>query len=271
MSSEAPPEVNEVIESAQDTAVENAPAASSPQPTYTLDSFHPKMEVQGVVKRVELQGAYVDLGIKQPGLLHISQLSEKTVKNVSDVVKEGDSITAYVLDVDKKSGRIDLTLIKPPALTWDEIKTDQNHRGTVVRLENFGAFVDIGAERPGLVHVSELTTGYVNNPGDVVKVGDVIEVKVIGVNRRKKQIDLSVKALEMQTAKQEVVQDEPEDMPTAMELALRRAMGNPDLMPTKEQSRKKKGKKEKRRGGSRDRYDYDQDDIIARTLRWQDD
>ncbi len=263
MSSEAPPEVNELLVSApEETAVENAPAASSPQPTYTLDNLRPKMEITGVVKRVELQGAIVDLGMKQPGLLHISQLSTKGVKNVSDVVKEGDTITAYVMDVDKKSGRVDLTLIKPSAVTWDEIKVDQNLRGTVVRLENFGAFVDIGAERPGLVHVSELTTGYVNNPGDVVKVGDEIEVKVIGVNRRKKQIDLSVKALEMQVAKQEVEQDEPEDVPTAMELALRRAMNNPDMMPTKEQSRKKKQKRDRR-----DFYDED-DSIYSRTLRW---
>ncbi|MCL4875731.1 MAG: S1 RNA-binding domain-containing protein [Anaerolineae bacterium] len=249
MSSEAPPEIQ------QENAVENT--------QYTLDSLRPKMEVKGIVKRIELQGAIIDLGLKTPGLLHISQLSTKTIKNVSDVLKENEEITAYVLDVDKKTGRVDLTLIKPPAVTWDELKADQNFRGTVVRLESFGAFVDIGAERPGLVHVSELTTGYVSNPGDVVKVGDEIEVKVIGVNRRKKQIDLSVKALEMQAAKQETVSDEVEDMPTAMEVALRRALEGADMMPTKEQSRKKKHK-----GDRRNRYD--QDDIIARTLRWSD-
>ncbi|MBZ0305158.1 MAG: S1 RNA-binding domain-containing protein [Anaerolineae bacterium] len=251
MSSEAPLEIQ------QENAVENT--------QYTLDSLRPKMEVKGVVRRIELQGAIIDLGLKTPGLLHISQLSTKTVKNVSDVLKENEAITAYVLDVDKKSGRVDLTLIKPPAVTWDELKADQNYHGTVVRLESFGAFVDIGAERPGLVHVSELTTGYVSNPSDVVKVGDELEVKVIGVNRRKKQIDLSVKALEMQTAKQETaVSEEVEDMPTAMEVALRRALEGADMLPTKEQSRKKKNK--------RDRHNrYDQDDIIARTLRWQDD
>jgi predicted RNA-binding protein with RPS1 domain len=69
-------------------------------------------------------------------------------------------------------------------------------KGKVVRLESYGAFVDIGAERPGMVHVSELAHGYVKTPGEVVKEGDEVEAKVLDVNRKKKQIKLSMKALE---------------------------------------------------------------------------
>jgi predicted RNA-binding protein with RPS1 domain len=68
-------------------------------------------------------------------------------------------------------------------------------KGKVVRLETYGAFVDIGAERPGLVHVSELTRGYVKTPNEVIKEGDEIEAKVLDVDRRKRQIRLSMKAL----------------------------------------------------------------------------
>jgi ribosomal protein S1 len=66
----------------------------------------------------------------------------------------------------------------------------------VVRLEPYGAFVDIGAERPGMVHVSELAHGYVKTPSEIVKEGDEVEAKVLDVNRKKKQIKLSMKALE---------------------------------------------------------------------------
>ena len=69
-------------------------------------------------------------------------------------------------------------------------------KGKVVRLETYGAVVDIGAERPGMVHVSELAHGYVKTPSEIVKEGDEVEAKVLDVNRKKKQIKLSMKALE---------------------------------------------------------------------------
>jgi ribosomal protein S1 len=87
-------------------------------------------------------------------------------------------------------------MIQPLALEWKEIEPDMVVKGKVVRLETYGAFVDIGAERPGMVHVSELAHGYVKTPSEVVKEGDEVEAKVLDVNRKKKQIKLSMKALE---------------------------------------------------------------------------
>jgi predicted RNA-binding protein with RPS1 domain len=94
-----------------------------------------------------------------------------------------------------KKDRIELTMIEPLGLEWREILPDMIVKGKVVRLETYGAFVDIGAERPGLVHVSELTRGYVKTPNEVVKEGDEVEAKVLDVDRRKRQIRLSMKAL----------------------------------------------------------------------------
>jgi predicted RNA-binding protein with RPS1 domain len=74
------------------------------------------------------------------------------------------------------------------------MKPDMVVKGKVERLEAYGAFVDIGAERPGLVHVSELSHDYVKNPSEVLKVGDEVEAKILDVDRRKKQIRLSIKA-----------------------------------------------------------------------------
>ena len=149
-------------------------------------------------------------------------------------------------------------MLKPADVTWSDIAPNSVHTGTVVRLEKFGAFVDIGAERPGLVHVSELAKGYVGDPSEVVHVGDEIQVKVIGVNRRKKQIDLSVRALEETATAQIEENEETEEMPTAMELALRQAMEDSGMsMP--ERSNKRRTKKGKRQ--------QDREDIFARTLQ----
>jgi len=86
-------------------------------------------------------------------------------------------------------------MIKPLDLEWRDIKKGMTIKGKVVRLEKFGAFVEIGAERPGLVHISEMAHGYVKQPSDVVNEGDEIEAQVLDFNRRKKQIKLSMKAL----------------------------------------------------------------------------
>ena len=77
----------------------------------TFDEVVPKMKVEGVVKKIELYGALVDIGVGRPGLLHISQLSEGHVKNVSDVLNEGDRVTVWVQEVDRKRGRISLTML----------------------------------------------------------------------------------------------------------------------------------------------------------------
>lgn len=225
----------------------------------TIEELAPKMELKGTVKKIELYGALVDVGVGRPGLLHISQLSEGHVKNVSDVVKEGDEVTVWVRELDKQKGRIGLTMVKPPDVTWNDIKEGSVFTGTVVRLEKFGAFVDIGAERPGLVHVSELAVGYVGDPSDVVNAGDELQVKVIGVNRRKRQIDLSVRALEEPATMAAVEADEPdEDVPTAMEIALRRAMEDSGMEMPDNTKKGKRRKKNKRRD--------DREDIFARTL-----
>jgi small subunit ribosomal protein S1 len=226
----------------------------------TINEVTPKMELQGIVKKIDLYGALVDVGVGRLGLLHISQLTEGHVKNVSDVLNEGDQVKVWVQEVDRSKGRISLTMLKPAAVTWNEIDTDKVFTGTVVRVEKFGAFVDIGAERPGLVHVSELAQGYVGDPSEVVSVGDEIEVKVIGVNRRKKQIDLSVRALAAPVKKVVEAAEEAEDIPTAMELALRQAMEDSGMeMPARPNKNKRRSKKSRRR--------EEREDIFARTLQ----
>jgi ribosomal protein S1 len=157
-------------------------------------TLEPKTKLSGKVLKTTLAGALVDVGQSIPGVIHISQLTKDPVNKVEDVVKEGETVDVWVRRV--KKDRIELTMIEPLALEWKEIEPDMIVKGKVVRLEPYGAFVDIGAERPGMVHVSELAHGYVKTPNEIVKEGDEVEAKVLDVNRKKKQIKLSMKALE---------------------------------------------------------------------------
>jgi len=160
------------------------------------DEVKQKNHYTGKVLKIALAGAVLDIGVGQPAAIHISQLispSDEPIKRVEDVLQIGQEIDVWVKKV--KDGRIELTMIKPLDLEWRDIKKGMNIKGKVVRLEKFGAFVEIGAERPGLVHISEMAHGYVKQPSDVVKEGDEIEAQILDFNRRKKQIKLSMKAL----------------------------------------------------------------------------
>ena len=226
------------------------------QVSRTLDDLKPGMALKGAVKRLELYGAFVDVGVVHDGMLHISQLGKANVRNVEDVVKAGDEVTVYVLKVDKAAGRLAVSLVEPPINNWDDLQEGASLTGKVVRIENFGVFVDIGAERPGMVHVSELAEGFVKTPSDIVSIGDEVKVRVLKVNRKKRQIDLTMKE-QVEAYDSSSYDDEPEeDLPTAMAVAFRRAMEGQE--ETAEQQRQRKNKKERTQ---------EQDDIIARTLR----
>ncbi len=229
----------------------------------SIKDLKPKMALTGIVKKVELFGAFVDVGVGQDGLLHISQLSSGHVRNVTDVVKEGDQVDVWVMEVDPQKKRFNLTMLRPPEKGWDEIKEGDVLTGKVTRIERFGAFVDLGTERPGRIHVSELSTEFVRNPEDVVKVGDEVRVKVLTINTQKRQIDLSIKALD-ETAVVEKIEEDEESAhePTAMELALRQAMKGTDLedeIPVR--ARRDKRNRQERRDRKQ------QEDILARTLQ----
>ncbi len=157
-------------------------------------ALEPKTKLSGKILKTTLAGALVDIGQSLPGVIHISQLQQEAVNKVEDVVKEGQVVDVWVRRV--KKDRIELTMIEPLGYEWKEIVPDLVVKGKVVRLETYGAFVDFGAERPGLIHVSELTRGYVKTASEVVKEGDEIEAKVLDVDRRKRQIRLSMKALQ---------------------------------------------------------------------------
>jgi len=197
-----------------------------------MEEINRKDRFTGTVVKTMMAGAIIDIGLDAPGILHISQLQEEPVNKVEDVLEVGQQVDVWVKRVFPKKNRVELTMIEPLPLEWREIKEGMVLKGTISRLEKYGAFVEIGAERPGLVHISELAHGYIRTPEDAVRVGEEVDVKVLSVNRRRKQIKLSMKVLMENPAElvKRAQQAEPDDdepdqpVPTAMEMAMRQAM-----------------------------------------------
>lgn len=242
-----------------------------------------KMHLRGSVIKTNKAGAIVDIGVEKPALLHVSQIiieNGQPILRVEDCLKIGQEVDLYVRNI--QDDRIEVTMKEPLLLEWREIKTDMVVKGKITKIEKFGAFVDIGAERPGLIHVSELTQGYVRDASEIISVGEEIEAKVIEFNRRKKQIKLSMKALQpgldeiegvkitparpkRRNKKEKSKKDKPsaanetpeENEPTVMEIALREAMEKADVDQPAEESRSKKIKS----------VSTEQADILSRTLK----
>jgi predicted RNA-binding protein with RPS1 domain len=202
-----------------------------------LSDVKRKMKFTGTIVKTTLAGALVDIGLEMPGVVHISQLQKDPVNRVEDVVEVGQTVEVWVRRVEPRRDRLELTMIEPLPLEWRELEKGMVVKGKITRIEKFGVFVEIGAERPGLVHISEITHEYIKDPKQEVQEGDEVEVKILEVNRRKKQIKLSMKALEdkpvpeakpVSKKKKQSKTSEPEEkeeaIPTAMELALREAM-----------------------------------------------
>jgi small subunit ribosomal protein S1 len=233
-------------------------------PEFTWNDLQPGMAIQGKVVRLEKFGAFVDLGAETDGLVHISEMASRRVNKPSDVVSEGDEITVWIKDVDRKQRRISLTMVEPPDVDLRALKPDTLLTGKVVRLESFGAFVDIGAGRDGMIHVTEMGRGYVGSPSEILSVGDEVQVRVLEVDPRRGRISLSMK--DLPSDQYQMVDQEEEDLPTAMELALREAMDEQGLDFPFERDRDNRRRKKGKRDRDRDR-DRIQDEIIARTLR----
>jgi small subunit ribosomal protein S1 len=219
------------------------------QPTAITD-LEPKMRLQGLVKETQLYGAVIDLGLEYDGVVHISQLSPRRVNRVSDVVQPGDSVTVWVTKVNPETGRIGLTMVEPPSVDWNELADGQIYTGKVTRLERYGAFVDIGAERPGLLHIREMSAGYVRHPSELMQIGDQVEVRVLKLDRRKRRIDLTMMGI-VPEIEGELEEEEPAK--TAMEIALQRARAS---------QRRHAPRHEKRQTPDLS----DREDILTRTL-----
>lgn len=163
--------------------------------------------IEGKVARITDFGAFIDLG-GIDGLVHISELAHEHVDHVSDVIKEGETLKVKILSVDLETERISLSvkaILPGPWANIDEkIKPGDVVKGTVKRLVNFGAFVEVLPRVEGLVHISQISTEHIGTPQEVLEVDQEIEAKVLDVNVEEKRISLSMRELEVEKNKQEL-------------------------------------------------------------------
>ncbi len=226
-----------------------------PPPAIDWGDLAAGQKYQGKVKTIEKFGAFVDFGGPREGLVPIGAMARERINSPADVVQPDQEVTVWVTSVDAERQRISLSLVEPPALPWEAIQRGQTYAGKVVRMERFGAFVDIGAERPGLLHVREMGAGdYVRDASEIVKLGDEVQVKVLEIDRRKRQIDLTMRGV---NEEEEGPAEQEEIPPTAMELAMRQAM-NSGKKSSRRRDRDREARVQKRR---------EQEDIMARTLK----
>ena len=228
-------------------------------------------ELKGRIKTITDFGAFVDLNLSVDGLVHISQMSRRRIDNVKDVVSPGDEVTVWVKNINRERGRVGLTMLKPLKYKYKDIKEGDVLDGEVKRVESYGVFVDVGLEREGLVHVSELSYEYVKSPEEAVSVGDEVKVKVLKIDVRKKQVNLSIKALlelpeveepeeakavfAEQDAEEEFEEEEP--MSTMMAAAFGQLDG------FKKPARRKKAPKKRKRNRNKAMMD----ELVSKTLR----
>ncbi|RDW22033.1 30S ribosomal protein S1 [Oceanobacillus chungangensis] len=187
-----------------------------------LQSLEAGQVLEGTVQRLTNFGAFVDLG-GIDGLVHISQLSHKHVEKASEVVSEGDKIKVEILSVDRDNERISLshknTLPGPWSNIEERISTGDILEGTVKRLVNFGAFVEIIPGVEGLVHISQIANRHIGTPQEVLEVGQQVNVKVLDVNEKDERISLSIKEIEQEQAEKEYKQYEKNDEQSGFQLS----------------------------------------------------
>ena len=184
-----------------------------------LEKLSKGMRLKGTVSSIVDFGAFVDLG-GIDGLIHISELSWSHVNHPSEVVKVGEEVEVEVLDVDLQRERISLGLKQTTEDPWTKL-VETYPVGTIVdgkvtKIVPFGAFIELGANVEGLVHISEMAMRHIDSPAQVVKVGDAVKVKVMDVNVERRRISLSMKAA-AEDLGIEIAVAEPEPKPEAAE------------------------------------------------------
>ncbi|MBV9504247.1 MAG: 30S ribosomal protein S1 [Acidobacteriia bacterium] len=155
------------------------------------------VEVEGTVRTLTDYGAFVDIG-GVDALLHVADISWGRIEKPADVLSVGQKVEARVLKVDAAKRRISIGLKQLQPHPWEQAgekyKTGDRVRGTVTRVADFGAFVELERGVEGLIHLSEMSwSKKVRKPADVVKPGDTVEVVILGVNQGERRVSLGLK------------------------------------------------------------------------------
>jgi len=160
------------------------------------ESFNLGDVVKGHVKRFTSFGAFIEInGID--GLLHLSQISWNHIKTAGEVLKEGQIVDVKIIGLDKEAKKLSLSIKELMDKPWDNAKEKYPEEsivlGKVVRLNDFGAFIELEPGVDGLVHISKISHNRIEHPSEVLKIGDEIKAKILNVDEENKRIGLSIK------------------------------------------------------------------------------
>lgn len=193
----------------------------------SIQALKPGMRLKGTVQNVVDFGAFIDIGVGRDGLAHVSTLKRA---GIDETLQPGDEIDVQIRHVDLERDRISLTIPgagKSAKTSLEDLKEGTVVTGRVVRLVDFGAFIDVGARTDGLLHISEFTDGYISHPSDELDVGEEVKVRILEVDTERQRISLSMKEAERPAAQfAEEESEEDQDFPTAFEVAWQQAMSN---------------------------------------------
>lgn len=161
----------------------------------SLGKLHTGLVLSGKVTRIEPFGAFVDLGGGLEGLVHVSNIARSRVEDPNDVLEKGQEVQVKVLDIKEGGKRIGLGIKQLEPDPWDGVE-DRYHSdavvtGKVTRLTDFGAFVELEPGLEGLLHVSKMGPERVRRPGDVVKMGEEVSIRVESIDSAGRRLSLS--------------------------------------------------------------------------------
>ena len=187
--------------------------------------------VKGVVRNLTNYGAFVEIEEGIDGLLHVSDMSwVRKVSHPNEVLQKGQEVTCVVLSVDQDRKRIALGLKQLASDPWEtdipgRYKPNQVVNGKVTKITNFGVFVELEEGLEGLLHISELAEHKIENPEEVVKVGDTIEIKVLRVDSAERKIGLSRKRTTEEGEEEPPIEGDDDSSPAKKERELKGGMG----------------------------------------------
>ncbi|MBX3023252.1 MAG: 30S ribosomal protein S1 [Bdellovibrionales bacterium] len=173
------------------------------------EGYAPGTIIEGEVKSITDFGVFIGVEEGIDGMIHISDFSwTKRINHPSEMFKKGDKVRAVVLGVDVENERFSLGLKQLEADPWsnieDKYKIGNQYDVKVVKMADFGVFVELESDIEGLIHISELSTKRVDKPEDVVKVGDVVRAEIISIDRDSRKIGLSAKLVKLREQKADV-------------------------------------------------------------------
>lgn len=175
--------------------------------------------VKGEVKRITNFGAFVDIG-GVDGLVHISEMSWGRIKHPSEVLSIGDTVEVYVQDFNKEQNRISLSLKQTIKNPWANIEEKyligDVVEGKVVKLVDFGAFVELEPGIEGLVHISQISEDRIAKPSEVLEPGQIVNVKILNIDSEDNKLSLSIKEAEASKDMEDYLTDSEESEKTTI-------------------------------------------------------